>query len=293
MMWIQNEEKKEVLGMLIPGAIFMGIGGFIFVVALGTLLNMGFKSNASSSSKKRAVAATGVGITLAIMGLPLLIIGSISTAEGRLAMLIPGALMFSIGVFVTVVVATIGMRSTEGHSSVAGTGVAGASTNLEVLSFNHRQPVRFSITNPPGHNDAWVGLYPANADDRDHGDRWHYLRDIDVSNASLPGQEQGAWSLRLFSDGGYTLHQRVDFELRADSKEEVWMRDAELEDLRLKGMVPDHRNNFTKKITTSKIVAQHKVGNLTRFETADTTYLVYDHELQMGSTTQNPFWEAN
>ena len=89
------------------------------------------------------------------------------------------------------------------------------------------------------------------------------------------------------------MHQRVDFELRADSKEEVWMRDAELEDLRLKGMVPDHRNNFTKKITTSKIVAQHKVGNLTRFETADTTYLVYDHELQMGSTTQNPFWEAN
>ena len=293
MMWIQNEEKKEVLGMLIPGAIFMGIGGFIFVVALGTLLNMGFKSNASSSSKKRAVAATGVGITLAIMGLPLLIIGSISTAEGRLAMLIPGALMFSIGVFVTVVVATIGMRSTEGHSSVAGTGVASASTNLEVLSFNHRQPVRFSITNPPGHNDAWVGLYPANADDRDHGDRWHYLRDIDVSNASLPGQEQGAWSLRLFSDGGYTLHQRVDFELRADSKEEIWMRDAELEDLRLKGMVPDHRNNFTKKITTSKIVAQHKVGNLTRFETSDTTYLVYDHELQKGPTTQNPFWEAN
>ena len=71
------------------------------------------------------------------------------------------------------------------------------------------------------------------------------------------------------------------------------MKEAELEDFRLKGMVPDHRNNFTKKITTSKIVTQHKVGSLTRFETADITYLVYDHELQEGSASQNPFWEAN
>ena len=288
-MWIQNEEKKEVLGMLIPGAIFMGIGGFIFVLALGTLLNMGFKSNAPSSSKIRA----GVGITLFGMGLPLVIIGSISTGEGRLAMFVPGAVMVGIGAFMTVATA-IRMGSTEGPMSVARTGAAGsASTNLEVLSFNHRQPVRFSITNPLGHNDAWVGLYPANAGDRDHGDRWHYLRDIDVSNATLPGQEQGQWSLRLFSDGGYNVQQRVDFELRAESNEEVWMKEAELEDLRLKGMVPDHRNNFTKKITTSKILAQHKVGNLTRFETADITYLVYDHDLQEGSASQNPFWEAN
>ena len=288
-MWIQNEEKKEVLGMLIPGAIFMGIGGFIFVLALGTLLNMGFKSNAPPSSKIRA----GVGITLFGMGLPLVIIGSISTGEGRLAMFVPGAVMVGIGAFMTVATA-IRMGSTEGPMSVAGTGAAGsASTHLEVLSFNHRQPVRFSITNPLGHNDAWVGLYPANAGDRDHGDRWHYLRDIDVSNATLPGQEQGQWSLRLFSDGGYNVQQRVDFELRAESNEEVWMKEAELEDLRLKGMVPDHRNNFTKKITTSKILAQHKVGNLTRFETADITYLVYDHDLQEGSASQNPFWEAN
>ena len=69
-MWIQNEEKKEVLGMLIPGAIFMGIGGFTFIVSLSVLLKMGFKSNAPSSSKRRAV----VGITLFIMGLPLSLI---------------------------------------------------------------------------------------------------------------------------------------------------------------------------------------------------------------------------
>ena len=294
-MWIQNEENREVLGMLIPGAIFMGIGAFTFVGALGTLLNMGFKSNAPSSSKKKAGIAVGVGITLFGMGLPLVIIGSISAGGDKLAMLVPGAVLLGIGILILFIsVATVTrMGSAEGHSSVAGTGVAGSSTNLEVLSFNHRQPVRFKISNPPGHNDAWVGLYPANADDRDHGDRWHYLRDIDVSNATLPGQEHGPWSLRLFSDGGYSLHQRVDFELRAESKEEVWMREAEFDGQRLNGLIPDHRNNFTKKVTTSKIVSQEKVGNATRFETDVATYLVYDHELEKGSTTQNPFWEAN
>ena len=50
-----------------------------------------------------------VGITLFSMGLPLLIIGSTSTGEDKLAMLIPGAVMFGIGAFVTVVAAAVGM----------------------------------------------------------------------------------------------------------------------------------------------------------------------------------------
>ena len=50
-----------------------------------------------------------VGITLVIMGLPLLIIGSTSTAEDRLAMLIPGAVMFSIGTLVAIVTSAVGM----------------------------------------------------------------------------------------------------------------------------------------------------------------------------------------
>ena len=58
-----------------------------------------------------------VGITLVIMGLPLLIIGSTSTGEDRLAMLIPGAVMFSIGVSLTVVAAAIG----RGHGKRATT----------------------------------------------------------------------------------------------------------------------------------------------------------------------------
>ena len=50
-----------------------------------------------------------IGITLFSMGLPLLIIGSISTGEDKLAMLIPGAVMFGIGAFVTVVAAAVRM----------------------------------------------------------------------------------------------------------------------------------------------------------------------------------------
>ena len=50
-----------------------------------------------------------VGITLFSMGLPLLIIGSMSMGEDKLIMLIPGAVMFGIGAIVTVVAAAVRM----------------------------------------------------------------------------------------------------------------------------------------------------------------------------------------
>ena len=49
------------------------------------------------------------GTILQCMGLPLLIIGSTSTGGDKLAMLVPGAVMFGIGAFVTVVAAAMGM----------------------------------------------------------------------------------------------------------------------------------------------------------------------------------------
>ncbi|MGB1437452.1 MAG: hypothetical protein ACPG7Q_04805 [Candidatus Poseidoniaceae archaeon] len=55
------------------------------------------------STKNTVKIAFVVGITLFTMGLPLLIIGSISTDEDRLAMLIPGAVMFCTGIFVVIV----------------------------------------------------------------------------------------------------------------------------------------------------------------------------------------------
>ena len=148
-----------------------------------------------------------------IFGLPLLIIGATSTSEDRLAMLIPGAVLMSVGGLALLVSigAVIRMGSSKGHTSVAGTGADNASTSLEAL-------------------------------------------------------------------------------LRAGSKEEVWMKEAEFDDQRLNGLIPDHRNNFTKKVTTSKIVVRHKVGNINRFETHDTTYLVYDGDLREQPNKDDPFW---
>ena len=64
-----------------------------------------------------------VGITLFSMGLPLVIIGSISTGGDKLAMLIPGAVMFGIGAFVTVVAAAVrigfGKRATTSEQDPA------------------------------------------------------------------------------------------------------------------------------------------------------------------------------
>ena len=64
-----------------------------------------------------------VGITLFSMGLPLVIIGSISTGGDKLAMLIPGAIMFVIGAFVTVVAAAVrmgfGKRATTSEQNLA------------------------------------------------------------------------------------------------------------------------------------------------------------------------------
>ena len=50
-----------------------------------------------------------IGIIMFSMGLPLLIIGSTSTGEDKFAMLIPGAILFGVGAFVTIVAAAIGM----------------------------------------------------------------------------------------------------------------------------------------------------------------------------------------
>ena len=49
------------------------------------------------------------GTILECMGLPLLIVGSTSTGGDKLAMLVPGAVMFGIGAFVTIVAAVMGI----------------------------------------------------------------------------------------------------------------------------------------------------------------------------------------
>ena len=92
--------------------------------------------------------------------------------------------------------------------------------SIEILEAVPDKPVRFKINNRPSSNDAWVGIYPPNAPDQDHGEqnkRWKWLRDIDVNNASFPKQSEGDWSIRVFSDGGHTLHERKDFQVKAQT----------------------------------------------------------------------------
>mgnify|MGYP001290020803 CR=1 FL=1 len=90
---------------------------------------------------------------------------------------------------------------------------------IEIVESNPGQPVHFRINDPPKGGDAWVGIYPASTGDQDHGDRWRWLRDIDVNNATLPGQPAGKWSIRVFKDGGYKLQHRVDFEISTSSQQ--------------------------------------------------------------------------
>ena len=153
-------------------------------------------------------------------------------------------------------------------------------SGIDILSFNQGQPIRFRINNRPSSNDAWVGIYPANAGDHEHEDRWRWLRDIDVNNASLPGQAKGQWSIRVFSDGGYTLHDRVDFEITDDYKTEVWMQNVRIDDNRLKGLALEHPKHGTANVTTSPIVERTRQGDVNRFETYNTIYLVNDRDLQ-------------
>ncbi|MFL2959337.1 MAG: Vps62-related protein [Candidatus Thalassarchaeaceae archaeon] len=92
-----------------------------------------------------------------------------------------------------------------------------ATNGIEILEAVVGKPLRFRISNRPSSNDAWVGIYPPSARDQDHGEqnkRWKWLREIDVNNASFPEQSEGDWSVRIFSDGGHTLHERKDFAVK-------------------------------------------------------------------------------
>ena len=97
---------------------------------------------------------------------------------------------------------------------------------IEVLEAIEGGPVRFRINDPPDSSSAWVGIYPFGAEDEDHGEegeRWKWLRDIDVSDASFPARRKGSVSIRVFSDGGHTLHSREDFGITPASKK--WWED--------------------------------------------------------------------
>ena len=112
---------------------------------------------------------------------------------------------------------------TQQHLNTDRSSTFASGESIQVLEAVSGKPVRFKLNNPPNHNDAWVGIYPTGAPDQDHGgqnQRWKYIRDIDVNNVSLSngGWAEGDWSIRVFSDGGYTLAERKDFTIHSEHK---------------------------------------------------------------------------
>ncbi|RAH16792.1 MAG: hypothetical protein CMB58_002840, partial [Methanobacteriota archaeon] len=112
---------------------------------------------------------------------------------------------------------------TQQHLNIDRSSTFASDESIQVLEAVSGKPVRFKLNNPPNHNDAWVGIYPTGAPDQDHGEhnqRWKYIRDIDVNNVSLSngGWAEGDWSIRVFSDGGYTLAERKDFTIHSEHK---------------------------------------------------------------------------
>ena len=98
--------------------------------------------------------------------------------------------------------------------------------SIEILEAVVGEPVRFRIKDRANDNDAWVGIYPTSLEDNDHGeegDRWKWLKDIDLDRASFPEKSEGRWSIRVFKDRGYTVVSRIDFDILP--KKERWWED--------------------------------------------------------------------
>ena len=180
------------------------------------------------SNKRPVIAAFVTGMFLFGIGLPLLIVGSTSTSEDRLAMIIPGAISLGAGSFSILVSAIWGLSLGGKSVSTQYTESAKPVQNpsIEILEAVVGEPVRFRIKGQANDNDAWVGIYPSSLEDNDHGeegDRWKWLKDMDLDSASFPEQSEGRWSIRVFKDGGYAVVSRVDFDILP--KKERWWED--------------------------------------------------------------------
>ena len=137
---------------------------------------------------------------------------------GAIGMIIGGSIMTAIG-SLSLIGLGVTRRAFKGRPTTSPKDFKAPST--EVLEATEGKPVRFRINDPPSSGSAWVGIYPFGAEDEDHGEegeRWKWLRDIDASDASFPARRKGSVSIRVFSDGGYTLHSREDFDISPSSK---------------------------------------------------------------------------
>ena len=98
----------------------------------------------------------------------------------------------------------------------------GRTCEINILEARAGKPIRFKINNRPSGNEAWFGLYPKKATDHEHGEQhqnWMYFRDVGQNELSLPAKSAGRWSIRVFSDGGFNMIKRLDFDIiKVDEK---------------------------------------------------------------------------
>ena len=189
----------------------------------------GAGSSDLKSTKTVAKIAFVIGISLIVPSIPLLIVGyRHDTAGDYLAMIIPGWIMIGVGSF-SILVSTIAGLSLRGKSLLTQNTESTKpvqNPSIEILEAVVGEPIRFRIKDHANDNDAWVGIYPSSLEDNDHGeegDRWKWLKDIDLDSASFPEQSEGRWSIRVFKDSGYDVVSRVDFDILP--KKERWWED--------------------------------------------------------------------
>ena len=82
---------------------------------------------------------------------------------------------------------------------------------IKVIQSERGKEIIVRVVHSRFDEDAWIGLFKAGSGDNEHGDRWKWMRDVDVSHITLPAQGAGEWSVRLFKDGGYERISSLDF----------------------------------------------------------------------------------
>jgi len=189
-----------------------------FQVKVQTVVSQPLDETAEKSRRRGIWIAALFGIFLMLPGLPLLIIGSMG--EENLGMIIPGAILTGLGslALISLLMVWGGTRGRKHDGS--------QKSSIDILEATTNKGVYFRINNPPSSNDAWVGIYPRGSEDTDHGEegvRWHWLRDIDVNKARFYEKSEGRWSIRVFSDSGFTLDSQDDFEIIPISDQ--WWKD--------------------------------------------------------------------
>ena len=128
--------------------------------------------------------------------------------------------MIGIGLLTFMALVTIYATTKSATKSINST-----KSSIEIVEAIEGEPIQFRINNPPIGDSAWVGIYPLNSDDKDHGEegeQWNWLSKINTNDVKFYEISAGHWSIRVFSDGGFTLDSRLDFEVLG-KKERWWI----------------------------------------------------------------------